>query len=160
MKHNKRSYLVPILILVGIVVTALFVMAITTIMPAPGSCPSCAQFNVPLTSPSGKYVLTVGMEIAGTHDEYYVALVYDNITGDTKALPYTEEAKGHRSALMWDDLDNIWSYSSDLGTYLYVNQGTEWVKKQASSFQMASLCPPKDFIEVIYKGEESFKECL
>lgn len=159
MKRVHKKYVVP---MVGVVVLAVIVLFLTTVssVRTPKSCSNCAQYNEPLLSPSGKYTLTLGTKVAGVQDEYSVAIVIDTRTQTEQALPYSEKMNRSKTYFIWDNNENIWSYNADLGTYVYTNQGSEWVKRQVSTYEEAGMCPPEELIQIMFEGKETFTQCM
>ena len=84
----------------------------------------------PVISPSGKYlmVITEGFD-DNVYDNTFAVFLKDN-TGELIFTAENSYRTRDRLYFLWDDSDNIWVYSGDIGTTFWQYENDTW-KKQA-----------------------------
>ena len=77
-------------------------------------------------SPSGNYILTIENDFE--EDVYTNRFVIYTSDDDTSPVFECEKAYRTRDRLyfLWDELDNIWVYSGDIGTTLWSKDNDVW----------------------------------
>jgi hypothetical protein len=93
-----------------------------------------------LKSVSGKFILTVN-EIQNGQIKYWKFSILNTnseLLYDSKILYDIR----HTTYFLWDNLDNVWVYSGDIGTCFWENNESIWVK---NNFRGSNLTPP-DFL--------------
>jgi hypothetical protein len=90
----------------------------------------------PVSSPSGNYVLTVE---SGFNDNVYNNhfVVYE--AGDNAPLVFASDKEYRtrdRLYFLWDENDNIWVYSGDIGITLWQKEDNIWVEQYPAKSDM------------------------
>ncbi len=84
----------------------------------------------PLNSPSKKYILKIEEEII-ENIKYLKFVIQDNQNGQV-FYPNELFDNRHNTFFLWDDSDNVWVYSGDVGTYVWEHKQSTWIKKHYS----------------------------
>ena len=85
----------------------------------------------PVTSPSGNYVLIIK---EGFDDNVYNNCFYIYRVNDMNQSIYVCLKKYRtrdRLYFLWDEKDNVWVYSGDIGITLWLKKGNEWVENHS-----------------------------
>ncbi len=96
--------------------------------------------NHPLNSPSKKYILKT--------DEVFVEnikyLKFKILNSHNLEIFDSNELFDirHNTYFLWDDLDNVWVYSGDVGTYVWKQEQSNWIKMHYSKIDSS----PPDYL--------------
>ncbi len=99
--------------------------------------------NHPLCSPSKRYILMIDEVFSGNIKYFKFKILNNNIEiFDSEDLFDIR----HNTYFLWDNLDNVWVYSGDVGTYVWEQKQSIWIKKHYSEVDSS----PPDFLSNKY----------
>jgi len=86
-----------------------------------------AQPGNKVLSPSSKYLLNVS-EIKDGNDSWTFSI--EEAASETLIFHASEKFRIRDTLyILWDDYDQVWVYSGDVGTFIWSNEENNWIKR-------------------------------